>query len=580
MPRIGRRSASGLILAILCALRAGPAPAQVPEGTEPGSHIVRPGDTLEGLAKSYLGAERLWPAFARLNPEIRDPNRLVPGQRIHIFVPRGPSSAAQLSRLSRKVEALPRPIPWSAAQLGDLLVERDGLRTYPRSSAEMEFLDGTLLRVTEDSLVFLQKVQGALRGVERKSVEIVEGQADLEVLPQAGRAGRRPEVEIVLGGSRTTARPDAAGKARSRARKAEEGGARIMIYGGEGEVEAGGTKVRVPEGMGTAVAASGPPAPPEKLLAAPQPLAPAPGAEVACSNPVLTWQPVADAVSYTVEVCRDPACGALVERVTALSGTSWRPSSLPAGELFWRATARSRSGLDGYPGEPAKLAVTSQQADLEPPAGTLSLAGPQVLLGDVLFAGPDVRPELAAADAGSGVALWLPVVQGQEAAGPIARLPAGPLEIGAVAVDRCGNRGTFAPIRVTLDDTPPDLRWDLGDYQPFGGYRNPKGKRGQSGPISVSGGVRWTDLPVEALRIEADLPRLYLHAPGARLSAGGRNVVLGAGQMLRILPEDSGARIFYLTFRSRRDGRRIALDLEVADLVGNVRKETWEIELP
>ena len=581
MQRTGRRRTAGLLLAMLCTV-AGAAQAQVPPDAEMGWHIVRPGDTLEAIAKRYLGSERLWPLFARLNPEIRDPNRLQPGQRLQIFVPLGTSSAAQLSRLARRVEALPRPIPWSAAQLGDLLVERDGLRTYSRSSAEMEFLDGTRLRVTEDSLVFLQQVRGTLRGVERKSVEIVEGQADVEALRRPGAATQpRPEVEIVLGASRTTARPDAAGVARSRARKAEEGGARIMIYGGEGEVEAGGAKVRVPEGMGTAVAATGPPAPPEKLLPSPLVVEPAPGAEVACANPVLAWQPVPEAASYTVEVCLDPACGALVERATGLTATSWRPAALPAGELFWRATARSRSGLDGYPGEPAKIAVTSEQADLEPPSGALSLTGPQVQVGDVLFAGPEARPEVAAEDAGSGVARWLPVVQGRETEGPLAQLPAGPQEIGAVAVDRCGNRSNLTPISLTVDATPPELRWDITAYNPFAGFRTPRGTKGRSGPIALSGGVRWTtDLPLEPLRAEADLPRLYVHAPGARFSAGGRQTVLEAGQMLRIFAEDTESRIAWATVQTRQDGQRITLVLEAADLVGNVRKESWQIELP
>lgn len=580
MPRFGRRAA-GLLFAMLCALPWA-AKAQAPPDTEPGWHMVRPGDTLEAIAKRYLGSERLWPLFARLNPEIRDPNRLVPGQRIQIFVPRGTSSAAQLSRLARRVETLPRPIPWSTAQLGDLLVERDGLRTYPRSSAEMEFLDGTRLRVTEDSLVFLQQVRGTLRGVERKSVEIVEGQADVEALRRPDAAAQpRPEVEIVLGASRTTARPDAAGVARSRARKAEEGGARIMIYGGEGEVEAGGAKVRVPEGMGTAVAATGPPAPPEKLLPTPLAVQPAPGAEVACANPMLSWQPVPEAASYTVEVCSDPTCGALVERATGLAGTSWRPATLPVGELFWRATARSRSGLDGYPGEPVKIAITSDQVDLEPPSGTLSLSGPQVLVGEILFAGPEARPEVAVEDAGSGVARWLPVVQGQESEGTFAQLPAGPLEIGAVAVDRCGNRGSLAPISFTVDNTPPELPWEVTEYRAFEGFRTPRGKRGRTGPIALSGGVRWTtDLPLEPLRVEADLPRLYIHAPGAQITAEGRQVVLEAGQMLSVLAEDTGARIAWASVQARQDGQRITLQVEAADLVGNVRKESWLIELP
>src|SRR4029077_6335599 len=77
-----------------------------------------------------------------------------------------------------------------------------------------------------------------------------------------------PEVEIVVGTTRATSRPDSQGEERTRARKAEGGSAKLMAYGGDSEVEAGGAKVEVKRGMGTSVAPQGPPSPPEPLLPA------------------------------------------------------------------------------------------------------------------------------------------------------------------------------------------------------------------------------------------------------------------------------------------------------------------------
>src|SRR6185295_19865258 len=102
----------------------------------------------------------------------------------------------------------------------------------------------------------------------------------------------------------TTSRPDKSGGAQTRARRADEGSAKVSVYGGESEVEAGGAKVQVPRGMGTSVAPTGPPSPPEKLLAAPAGLDPAAGDERACADPLFSWQAVPEAATYTVEVCR------------------------------------------------------------------------------------------------------------------------------------------------------------------------------------------------------------------------------------------------------------------------------------
>src|SRR6185295_12290708 len=161
-----------VLLIVFCSLTAGSAVAAEPAV---GWHIVRPGENLHRIAALYLGSMDRWPELARLNPEVQDPNRLEPGQRIRITLPSSSDTqAARVSRLSRKVEAQPTPIPWEDARQDDLLLDRDGLRTFPRSSVEMAFTDGTRLLVTESSLVFLQQTGGGqLQGVNRKSVEIV-----------------------------------------------------------------------------------------------------------------------------------------------------------------------------------------------------------------------------------------------------------------------------------------------------------------------------------------------------------------------------------------------------------------------
>ncbi|PYQ57783.1 MAG: hypothetical protein DMF53_21750, partial [Acidobacteria bacterium] len=254
-----------LLIAPMGLLAQGRPSSPAPEQT--GWHTVRPGETLEGIAAQFLGSAERWTEIHRLNPDIRDPHWISPGRRIRIPSVESSLPAARLNRLSRQVEDQPSPIPWQNAQEGDMLVERDGVRTHQKSSAEMQFLDGARLTLTEDSLVFLHRSGANLRGTPKKSIEIVQGQADLDARG-ASAALPSPEVEIVLGSTRATSKPDGAGAARTRARKAEEGSAKLMAYGGDSEVEAGGAKVAVKRGMGTSVAPQGPPSPPEPLLPA------------------------------------------------------------------------------------------------------------------------------------------------------------------------------------------------------------------------------------------------------------------------------------------------------------------------
>src|SRR4029077_4989244 len=153
------------------------------------------------IAAQFLGSQERWVEIHRLNPGIADPHRPTRGVRVRITSVLSSFPAARLNQLSRQGEDLPSPIPWHDAQVGDVLVERDGVRTHQKSSAEMQFLDGARLTVTEDSLIFLHRSGNTLRGTPKKSVEIVQGQADLDA--RSGfAAAPPPEVEIVVGTTR------------------------------------------------------------------------------------------------------------------------------------------------------------------------------------------------------------------------------------------------------------------------------------------------------------------------------------------------------------------------------------------
>jgi hypothetical protein len=424
------------------------------EGDTLGWHVAREGDTLEKITERYLGTTVLWQENWRLNPGIKDPNRLSIGQRIRVILKREiEARSADVLALERRVEKKPYPEEWVSASIGDKLKEKDGLRTYRRSSAELGFDDGTHLTLTEDSFVFLKEMASSVTRRKRQALGIVEGQTDIVAGP---RRAPSSDIEILVGGVISRPSSSETEGMKGRARRAPDGGAELMVYGGTSEVEAKGARIAVTSGMGTKVPKDGPPRPPERLLSAPHLEAPASGSSQAYANPRFSWGPVAGAASYTVEVCRDASCSLLVERGTKLPDTAFTPQALPAGALYWRVTATSASGLDGFPSEPWALSV-SGVADLEPPVVAVGLEGEgRVLDAARVLIGSEARLVLSAHDDASGVAetryrwdggAWLVAADG--AITP----PSGtPHDLEVIAVDGIGRSSRPLVIRVERPD--------------------------------------------------------------------------------------------------------------------------------
>lgn len=336
------------------------------EGDTVTQYTVLPGDTLESLTRKFLGDTSLWPENQRLNPQVTNPRRLRIGSTLRIITARLPvARTAEVVLVTRRVEEKPSTADWRPARRGSVLQEKEGLRTGKDSSSALQFDDGTRMSLGEDSLVFLREATSTATGRKKQSLEVMEGQADLK--SRVPRNAPRSDIQILVGQAVLRPTADVKGEGAVRARRRAEGGAEVMVFGGASRVEAAGVSVAVGQGMGTSIPKGQAPKPPERLLSRPILESPPPNHKSAYANPGLAWKPVAAAGSYTAEVCEDPGCEKLAQRVTGLKEPRYRVPRLPLGTYYWRAMGVSPGGLDGYPSSASRLDITSDAIDSEPP---------------------------------------------------------------------------------------------------------------------------------------------------------------------------------------------------------------------
>jgi len=427
-------------------------------------YVVKPGDTLSKITGYYLGDKTLWPENQRLNPKVRDPDLLTIGQRLRIITNRAlPSSKAQVTRVIRDVQHQQPPTSWEKSVVGDQLNEDSSLRTLEKSSAQLRFQDGASLDIREQSLIFLREVGKNLRGHDKESIEVVEGQIDLVL--RAKRADR-PDIEIVMGDVVAKPKTDQTGKTRTRSRRMTSGDAQLMVFNGQSNVSSSGSQVVVSAGMGTVVTPGQAPSKPAKLLAAPKLAAPTRGASLAYGNPTFSWQPVSGAVAYILEVCETAECGAPMRRQAAIKATQWSGAGLPAGKLHWRITAVGANGLDGYPSKTRELTVTAEGVDLEPPVVVVVPLGAASVREGVIGLGRGGKLRLVAQDDASGVAeiryrwddgTW------KKSTGKDFGLPKGKVEaqLTCMARDGLGKESALFQVKVVLDlksPSPPKMQ--------------------------------------------------------------------------------------------------------------------------
>ncbi len=381
------------------------------------THTVVAGETLHSITRKYLGTDILWQDNWKLNPDIENPHLLTIGDELTVIKQRIiPAEKAKVIDVNNRVEKKPAGSDWKSAQVGDELVQQEGVRTYQKSSALLEFSDESKLKVLEFSQIFLKKRVTDLTGTDSATIEIIKGDTELNWEPLAENAS---EITIVMGSATSKPSVNQGHVAELRAGLTPDGDSVVSVYQGQSQVESAGSQVKVTEGMGVMVKPGQAPSAPEKLLAAPI-LTQADNLRYAYTNPVVTWQAVAKAKDYVFEMCADQACDLVLKEVK-VDQPQWQINDFNhAGDFYFRVAGRTNQDIVGYRSKPHMISFTGEKDDLVPPVIAIDVIGQRIINDNQFVISPDSQIKLLAYDAMSGLAVlsyrwnqgeWLPANQ-------------------------------------------------------------------------------------------------------------------------------------------------------------------------
>jgi len=360
-------AAALLCLAASTAFSAQPVatPAAPQQGDEI-AHAVKEGDTLEGLARSYLANPRQWPLLQARN-KVADPKRLQPGSLIFIPVRLQPSESATVQFVQGEVTAQARGSGTTAPiATGSKLEEGTELKVGPESFVAVQLADGTVVRVQAQSELQLRQLRRRGRAGSVQSVlEMHKGGVESTVPPSAEPL-RRMEIRTPLAVTSVRGTQFSVALADSGQTTASVEHGSVAVQSRRDTDSEPGAALKAPTallapGQGLAVATDG-------TVGAPRPLLPAPDTSgmpttLGDAGLLAIDLPMASgATRYVAQVAQDPAFTQVL-----------RHGSFPDGRLRWKALDDGRyylavRALDdaGIAGLPAVQPFTVKTSPVAP----------------------------------------------------------------------------------------------------------------------------------------------------------------------------------------------------------------------
>ena len=294
---------------------------------------------------------------------------------------------------SRKPE---QPI-WAEAALKQALIEQERVRTLAVSLAGILFVDGSKISLSENSLAVIGAMQeNLIRRSFQAEVTVLEG----DVLAHLAALGGQKQFTINTPGVATAIRSKKFRTTRDAAQVT-----RIANYDGEIDVTANQGMVTIKKDEGTKIERGRKPSAPQKLLPPPVMLTPTVNQVLFSATVMLTWEAVAEARAYQLEIssARDFSTLLASLRVNAPQYTWQAPQK---GVYYYRLYTVDKDNFAGPFAEPGAFYA---EIDTTPPylAVVAPGAGEVFLSADVTVQGTveqgarlaiNARPVVSAVD--------------------------------------------------------------------------------------------------------------------------------------------------------------------------------------
>lgn len=363
------------------------------------THIVKSGETLHSITRDYLGTDILWQENWKLNPQVQNPNLLSIGQKLTIIEERiVPAEKATMIEVINKVEIKIPKQDWKKASLGDELNQKEGIKTYGKSSALLKFNDESELKILEYSQVFLQSRQTTLSGTDSATIEITKGDAELTWEPiKAGYS----DITLISGKTKLKPTIETGKTASLRASITKQGNSVVSMYKGQSNIESAGAIVKIPQGMGLRVKPGQAPPQPKPLLKAPK--VSANTKTYNYSNPIVHWNKVDGASNYLLEMCSDKNCNSVILQNYTQQNHLQVNHLNDKGLFFWRVAAVSLDEIVGYKSTTNSLSIRNAKEDKQAPVIAVNIQGIQKIINDKITVSPSSKIKIITFDKLSGV---------------------------------------------------------------------------------------------------------------------------------------------------------------------------------
>jgi hypothetical protein len=247
-------------------------------------------------------------------------------------------------------------VTWVEADYHTALDKGDLIQTGSDGAARMTFADGTEYTVKAESMVTVEE-NNVTREQSNTAVRINTGQVDLAT-PNWASPNSKAAVSVedatamVQQNTRATVKNDPKNNEHE-----------IVVSTGAAEVRRGAEKIELTQYEKVSFASGGPAAK-SSVLAPPALVAPLNLAPVISENPKAAqihfeWQPVDEAISYTLRISSTTMFTKLVKEVKT-SGESADVSGLEAGDYFWNVSASDAKKQTSEVSETFKFSLVPQ----------------------------------------------------------------------------------------------------------------------------------------------------------------------------------------------------------------------------